>query len=382
MGCDLRGHSSSLALLLCCVAIVQVEPVAHASGVPAAVAAVHPGAGPRWTEHRVIPGERLSEIAERHGVSEKDLIRWNDLDADHVRLRIGQMLKVQSDKIVPNRRRMRYRVRKGDSWHRIARKYNVDLIHLQKRWNRKVEDLHPGDRIILWVDETPSEDDAPLNQELDSTAVALLSTAQQGLPPELPIVAVPSKSHSVGSPGRGRIRRALQLPKNDALYRLRDPAHSYASSHTIMVLQEAIARFRHKTGYAGEVVFNDLSRKGGGRLRPHRSHQSGRDADIRLPLVPGTEKENGSGQVDWDATWALLRSLIDSGQVTYIFLSRPQQKRLLAAAKQAGEDEAFLNTHLQFPGYERLATIRHSPGHDQHFHVRISCAAWESRCRD
>ena len=44
----------------------------------------------------------------------------------------------------------------------------------------------------------------------------------------------------------------------------------------------------------GEIKIADISKKGGGRLRPHSSHQAGRDVDIRLPRRKGSSKEDNS----------------------------------------------------------------------------------------
>jgi len=52
-------------------------------------------------------------------------------------------------------RKIRYRVRNGDSLHRIADKFNVKVKDI-KRWNQmsKKKYLQPGDELILYVDVT------------------------------------------------------------------------------------------------------------------------------------------------------------------------------------------------------------------------------------
>ena len=83
----------------------------------------------------------------------------------------------------------------------------------------------------------------------------------------LPIVPVPRTSRSIGHPSGGRIRNPLGLPENPVLYTIRNPDHSYGSSHLIYHLQLAVAKWRARTGYGRELVIMDMSRKGGGRLR-------------------------------------------------------------------------------------------------------------------
>ena len=108
MRCGRHMRRVRVAVGLGCVAVLQAQlMVVHAHAVPAAVAAAHAPSRQRWTEHRVIPGERLKEIAERHGVTIDDLVRWNDLDRDNLRIVVGQKLKVQSNVVVPNRERIR-----------------------------------------------------------------------------------------------------------------------------------------------------------------------------------------------------------------------------------------------------------------------------------
>jgi len=52
-------------------------------------------------------------------------------------------------------RKVRYRVRNGDSLHRIASKFNVRVKDI-RRWNQinNKKYLQPGDELILYVDVT------------------------------------------------------------------------------------------------------------------------------------------------------------------------------------------------------------------------------------
>ncbi|HDH96575.1 MAG TPA: LysM peptidoglycan-binding domain-containing protein, partial [Proteobacteria bacterium] len=57
------------------------------------------------------------------------------------------------DEIKRGRRRIVYRVRRGDSLYSIARKFGVTVSAL-KKWNPKTarkKYLHPGDRLVLYV---------------------------------------------------------------------------------------------------------------------------------------------------------------------------------------------------------------------------------------
>src|SRR5690606_23507242 len=176
----------------------------------------------------------------------------------------------------------------------------------------------------------------------------------------------------------------LQLPDNEQLYTRLRPEEAYASSHTIATLQLAIARWRRDSGYTGKLIVAAISKQGGGRLSPHKSHQSGRDADVRMPVVKGVKgslAENPS-QVDWKATWALVHALLDTGQIQYIFLSYDRQRHLYKAAKRAGATDEELEAWIQYPrpNHSNNGVVRHAKGHNAHIHVRFHCAENESRC--
>jgi murein endopeptidase len=127
-----------------------------------------------------------------------------------------------------------------------------------------------------------------------------------------------------------------------------------------------------------------MSRQRGRRIGGHRSHQSGRDLDIRLPLRDGfADKVTPTPRrVDWAAVHALVRAFDESGAVTRIFLDYRLQKRLYKVAKAAGADRKTLRRLIQFPRGPAAGRglVRHSPGHDIHIHVRFACAAHESEC--
>jgi LysM repeat protein len=327
--------------------------------------------GAKWVKHRVIPGDRVAAIAKRYGVDASDVRRWNKLNEKSI-LQVGKELRIHTRVEPPVIERVRYRVKRGDSWSRIAQKHDVSVRRLRRQWNPKIKGLQPGQKLVVWVEREAGSEKAR-GTDADEGGKAL------------PQVAVSKVAESVGRPGRGRIRRAIQLPPNPALYTIRNPAHSWASSHTITHLQKAVADFRERTGFEREIVIADISRKGGGRFRPHHSHTSGRDVDIRLPLAEGVEAGKvpwGPNEVDWDATWEFVRSIAATGQVQYVFLARPRQRLLYRAAKRSGASKEELEQLVQFPRYARTAMVRHSRGHVKHLHVRFTCGESETRCRD
>ena len=113
-------------------------------------------------------GDSFWKIARQHGVGHRELAAWNQM-APGDPLKIGQKLVIwqpagtvssqtsvaaaDSRKVV---RKIGYRVRNGDSFARIAGKFNVNLSDL-KRWNSKAAKakyLQPGQKLTLYVDVT------------------------------------------------------------------------------------------------------------------------------------------------------------------------------------------------------------------------------------
>ena len=189
---------------------------------------------------------------------------------------------------------------------------------------------------------------------------------------------------SIGKPSRGKLVRGVELPERPDLYTRRKPEEEFGSTHTIAQMLAAFTRFRHDSGYKGQVVIGGISRPRGGRFRPHKSHQSGRDVDIRLPLLPGSQdkKHPTSADVDWRATWNLMRAFLDTGEVEYIFLDYRLQKKIYKAAREAGARREQLDLWLQWPAKPRTnkGVIRHVEGHRAHMHVRIRCGPQEKHC--
>jgi penicillin-insensitive murein endopeptidase len=120
-------------------------------------------------------------------------------------------------------------------------------------------------------------------------------------------------------------------------------------------------------------------------LTGHGSHQIGLDADIWLTPMPDrrltpTERDEMSAtdvvaadglHVDskaWNPSYLkMYRAVAREPQVARIFVN-PAIKRELC--REAGSDRAW------------LAKIRPWWGHDYHFHMRLSCPAGQTQCRD
>jgi len=112
----------------------------------------------RWHRHNIQPGESLSQIAHRYGVTVEAIRRSNGLKDS--RIRAGRDLLVPlSDAVTftamnanqQARQRVHYRVRKGDSLYAIARRFQVSVAEL-RRWNQVGRFIRPGEDLTVFVD--------------------------------------------------------------------------------------------------------------------------------------------------------------------------------------------------------------------------------------
>ncbi|XQW86691.1 LysM peptidoglycan-binding domain-containing protein [Thalassotalea piscium] len=118
------------------------------------------------TYHIVKSGDTLWDISRAYNVNYRSLAKWNGM-APRDTLKLGQKLVIwQSSKTSVNSvaqtpttnavmRNITYRVRKGDSFARIADKFNVSIKDIE-RWNKlnRNKYLQPGQRLKLSVDVT------------------------------------------------------------------------------------------------------------------------------------------------------------------------------------------------------------------------------------
>lgn len=324
--------------------------------------------------HTVIPGETLESIATRYGASRWDLCTRNLIPCDDSRLPLGTELKVRAKKVPLPQQKFAYTLEPWeDSWEELSRRFgtSVDLLRL---YNPNVDELTAGTQITVWADPQISRRTSAANP---------------------PVVHIQPGAISHGSPNHGSLENGIRLPESRDYVR-RNLSLLFGSSHTLDVLTDAVARFRHEYHFDGVLVLSDMSRKTGGYLPPHRSHQSGRDIDIWLPTIKGAYKDiyrrddrkPKPEEVHWLAAWALAKSLIDTGEVLYIFLNYNVQEKLFQAAVQLEATKEERNLIQWVPGRnldERRShgIIRHAFGHTGHMHVRFKCSRQERRgdCR-
>ncbi len=359
------------ALLSLLLEVTRAAPAAPstAAGDPACdrwLAQTTVLAEPEWIVHVVRPRERVGPIAVRYGVNRDELAAWNGLPGPRAQLRAGTKLKVLTDRVPPPWEEIAYTVAPGDTWTEVAMRHHVAARDL-KGWNLRIagRPLAAGMTLKIWID----------------PGAPRTVNCRRGEPP--PPIEFRKDAESRGNPSSGRLIKGILLPLS-SLWRRGRQDQVWASSHTLATLIEAFTRLRVDSGYDGEVYIASISRRRGGKFRPHQSHRTGLDIDIRLPLLPTVPLETypTPDTVDWAALWELIEALIDTGEVSVIFLDHRLQERLYWAARRDGKTAEELAPIIHWPRKDKIweVIVRHSRNHKGHIHVRLLCGPDEARC--
>jgi murein endopeptidase len=174
---------------------------------------------------------------------------------------------------------------------------------------------------------------------------------------------------SIGFADRGRLINGVQMPRDPA-WIVERPEYAYATRETVDALELAFRAVRRQFPESAPGRLSHVGAREGGYLRPHRSHQSGRDADIgfyyRDDRIPGRNAPR-ERLIDPARNWALIRTLITETDVQVILVDRHIQTVLKEFALSIGENARWLSQ--VFGGL-----IKHARSHRDHFHVRFYAA--------
>ncbi len=172
-------------------------------------------------------------------------------------------------------------------------------------------------------------------------------------------------SESVGPPNDGRLLGAVPFPEGRTWLLAPDRTRAFGTGETVVAVLAALDAYAVAHPDAPPIQLGELSARRGGPIYGHQSHQAGRDIDIRLIV------DAAANRFDPERNWALVKALVDGGEVVAIFLNRSQQGWLRAAAEaDVGAAEADRYFEL----------ISHEPGHTIHIHVRFRCPDSDHRC--
>src|SRR5262245_57158051 len=104
-----------------------------------------------------------------------------------------------------------------------------------------------------------------------------------------------SAARSIGSPTDGRLEGGIALAQRRQL-RLKNPQGARWGLPALVGLLERSADRLAERFRGSVVVVGDLSRKQGGDIAGHKSHESGRDADVAFFFVGANGEAVPAGQ--------------------------------------------------------------------------------------
>lgn len=204
-------------------------------------------------------------------------------------------------------------------------------------------------------------------------------------------------SLSVGHPNRGYQVRAKKLRPTQSL-KIKAGSRDAAYGHPALVLMLRRSAGDVARASPGSVMLvGDLSKREGGPLVGHHSHQSGRDADVGFyvkdtrgrPVTPpnfvgfdgeGKAKDHSGLVFDDHRNYLLFRAWARDQRagLAHVFVSDPLKNRLLRYARKRSDGRKVLTRMLAL-----LSQPERASTHDDHFHVRISCPRrQEEICRE
>lgn len=178
-------------------------------------------------------------------------------------------------------------------------------------------------------------------------------------------------SVSVGLAEAGRVMNGVQLQPSEHV-QVVTPESAWGSAETIGYLNAVAEDVAAACPSAEPLRVNHIGKREGGYLRPHFSHQSGRDVDIGFYYPPGTDlkslKASRIGIMNMEANWALVKALAAKADVQVVLLDRKVQAALYDYAMEKGEDAVLLDALFRSGAQSKF---QHARRHKDHFHVRF-----------
>lgn len=205
-------------------------------------------------------------------------------------------------------------------------------------------------------------------------------------------------SVSVGYPNRGVLRFGQRINDDrDLTVKVGSQDSRHGTGELVRLIENAAHEVAFRYPRA-RLTVGDLSRPGGGRFRPHVSHQSGRDVDIGFYMLDRRSTpvnvhifvrlNNKAMGIQWGnlykfdsaRNWALIESLLSepTTDVQHVFVANAIKRRLIAQAVKEGADPDVLMRAKRI-----ITQPRHGAPHRSHFHVRVYCAGDDQpMCKD
>lgn len=391
--------------------------------------------------YKVKKGDSLWAIGKQFHVKQSVIIKWNkgkfeakdaptksavpSVDEAASNLKTGMLLKVPGKPSGATKKVVNYKVKKGDSLWSIGKQYNVKPKVLVK-WNPEklggtngshpkaktskssatgYPVIHPGMKLLIHalrpdlgervaiLRVRPGETAKKIANRYEVDYKLLMSAnfilpkdkLKAGMVLEVPLSVTKKDTQSVGAPHAGKLFAGEKMPTGPG-WIIKQPQLAYGTSETINQIVRCIGSVQKKYKNTPDIVIGHLSKKLGGKFKPHKSHASGRDVDIGYYHTGIEPKQfvKVNGNLDANRTNHLIECLVDSGNTQYIFIDTYIQKALYHNFKKRGFGLDFLTKVFQYPQPEgkQLGIIRHEKGHDDHMHVRFFCPEGDKKCHD
>lgn len=361
----------------------------------------------------VQPGDALSSIAARVGVSVAEIKNWNELEGDMIR--VGQRLVVgpsltsstdgdidwsppfdygASPSTTPethsapiaaretsiavatarenekSKKKGRvYRVKPGDTLSGIASKFDTTISELgNANPNLDPDRIYPGQTIDIGE----PRPQVTMTLERGDTLLAVAeryavnardlvrwnANVRQGrakpgteirLYTRIPV----SPSNAVGPTNHGRLENGVLLPPHRG-YVIRSKDRAFGTEETTRWIVDAFESVSRKFKTRKVVRIHDISDRNGGKIRDHKSHQNGRDVDIsyyqdECPRSGCPFENFKASELDVARQWALLEHWLRNGEAEMIFIDYRLQAKLYRYAKRRGVTPAQLDRWIQYP---------------------------------
>ncbi len=197
-------------------------------------------------------------------------------------------------------------------------------------------------------------------------------------PNAVPLVIAQRPAVSLGKPWRGWLVNGVTLPSNDRVMSRR--RRNFGTPEMVNAILLGVNAVHRKHGSSHRIYVGDLSWKDGGRLSRHKSHQSGRDADIGYYFKRGKNQKclarATRSTLDAGRTWTFIQTLLDN-HAEYIFIDYRLQKPLYEYARDVAKvSDTKLLEYFDYPRGRRTkrGIIRHTRGHADHMHARMFAA--------
>jgi penicillin-insensitive murein endopeptidase len=195
----------------------------------------------------------------------------------------------------------------------------------------------------------------------------------------------------IGGYAKGCIAGAVALPPEGPTWQVMRPSRNRAWGHPLLVnvIERFAASLPEVNGWAG-ILVGDLGQpRGGPMVTGHASHQIGLDADIWFLAMP----ERRLSLAERENTPAPSIVAADGNDVDRAVWNTGYRRVIEAMARTPELARMFVNPAIKralcrevanSPAAERdwLRLVRPWWGHDDHFHIRLTCPAGATLCEN